>query len=56
MTLKQTPIIIAPIRTPGPARIIIFTIDFLNTCQSQLKACIIKVITRLKYKNRNESC
>ena len=45
----------APQRTPGPAKIRMFTIDFLKTCQSQLKAKIKKIITRLEDKDRNES-
>jgi len=38
ITLKIKAIIIAPQRTPGPAKSKMFNIDFLNTCQSQLKA------------------
>lgn len=36
--LNAIPIKIAPHKTPGAARIIIFNKDFLNTYQSQLKA------------------
>jgi len=36
--LNMNAIIIAPQRTPGPASSRIFSIDFLKTCQSQLKA------------------
>jgi hypothetical protein len=39
--LKAMPIKIAPQRTPGPARTMMFNKDFLNTYQSQLKAELI---------------
>lgn len=33
----------APHKTPGAAKIKIFTIDFLKTCQSQLKAEYVNI-------------